>query len=232
MHTRLPEGELQALQTIDTCTLADAISVSKIRLRNEGYSNESIRCVLGNGGPMVGYAVTGRIRSSEPPMVGHNFVERQDWFKYVLSMPEPRIAVLQDVDSRPGTGAFWDETHAHIHHRLGCAGAVTNGAVRDIHKIGSTGFHLYAGSLSVSQGYAHIIEVGQPVEVGGLEIHPGDLIHGDIHGIIKVPKEIAAELPVNAARISFLRKQIVELCAAPEFSILTLMELLKELAER
>jgi len=65
-----------------------------------------------------------------------------------------------------------------------------------------------------------------------LEIHPGDLIHGDIHGIIKVPKEIAAELPVTAARISFLRKQIVELCAAPEFSILTLMELLKELAER
>jgi hypothetical protein len=47
-----------------------------------------------------------------------------------------------------------------------------------------------------------------------------------------VPKEIAAELPVTAARISFLRKQIVELCAAPEFSILTLMELLKELAER
>ena len=231
MHTRLPEGELQALQTIDTCTLADAISVSKIRLRNEGYSNESIRCVLGKGGPMVGYAVTGRIRSSEPPMVGHSFVERQDWFKYVLSMPEPRIAVLQDVDSRPGTGAFWDEAHARIHHRLGCAGAATNGAVREIHKIGLIGFHLYAGSLSVSQGYAHIIEMGQPVEVGGLEIHPGDLIHGDIHGIIKVPKEIAAELPANAARISFLRKQIVELCAAPEFSISTLMELLKELAE-
>ena len=232
MHVRLPEGELQALQTIDTCTLADAISMSKIRLRNEGYSNESIRWVLGKGGPMVGYAATGRIRSSEPPIVGANFVERQDWFKYVLSMPEPRIAVLQDVDSHPGTGAFWDEAHVRIHHRLGCAGAVTNGAVRDIHKIESTGFHLYAGSLSVSQGYAHIIEMGQPVEVGGLEVHPGDLIHGDIHGIIKVPKEIAAKLPANAARISFLRKQIVELCAAPEFSISTLMELLKELAEK
>jgi 4-hydroxy-4-methyl-2-oxoglutarate aldolase len=231
MQIKLPEEELHAIRTIDTCTLADAISISKIRLRNEGYSNASIRCILGNGGPMVGYAVTGRIRSAEPPMVGHSFIERQDWFKYIRTMPAPRIAVLQDVDGRQGAGAFWDEPHVRIHQRLGCVGAVTNGAVRDTSKIRPTGFHLYAGSLSVSQAYAHIIEVGQPVEVGGLEINPGDLIHGDVHGIIKVPKEIVSVLPKEAARVSFLRKQIAELCAAPELSISTLMEILKELAE-
>jgi len=186
MQHRLPDEQIQAIRLIDTCTLADAISISKARLRNQGYSDESIQCVLEGRGSMVGYAVTGRIRSSEPPMVGHTFVERQDWFNYVLSMPEPRIVVLQDVDGRPGTGALWDEVHARIHKRLGCIGAVTNGAVRDVPGIRATGLYLYAGRLSVSQGYAHIIDMGRPAEVGGLEINPGDLIHGDLQGMGKV----------------------------------------------
>jgi regulator of RNase E activity RraA len=231
MKSRLPDEQIQAIHLVDTCTLADAVALCKGRLRNQGYSNESIQCVLEGHSPMAGYAVTGRIRSSEPPMVGNTFVERQDWFKYVLSMPEPRVVVLQDVDSRPGVGAFWDEIHARIHARLGCIGAVTNGAARDIPKIRATGFSLYAGSLSVAQGYAHIIDMGEPVEVGGLEISPGDLIHGDLHGIITVPKEIVAELPGLAGRISQLRQQITDLCAAPELSISNLMELLKELAD-
>jgi len=231
MQSRLPDGQVQAIQGIDTCTLADAISLSRTRLRNQGYSNGSIRCVLEKSRPMVGYAVPGRIRSSEPPMVGRDFVERRDWLKYVMSVPEPRVAVLEDIDGNLGAGAFWDEAHARVHLRLGCVGAVTNGAVRDVDKIRSTGFHLYAGSLSAAQGYAHIIDMGQPVEVGGLEIQPGDLIHGDIHGIIIVPTEILAELPRLAARISFLRKQIAELCAAPHMPLETAMELLKELAE-
>ncbi len=231
MKSKSPEELIQAIRMIDTCALADAIAMTKVRLRNQGYSNQSIRGILGNGGPMVGYAVTGRIRSSEPPMVGQDFVERQDWLKYVLSMPEPRVVVLQDMDHHPGTGAFWDEAHARIHLRLGCVGAVTNGAVRDIHKIQSTGFHLYAGNISVARGYAHIIAMDQPVEVGGLEINPGDLIHGDTHGIINVPLEVLADLPGNAARITFLRNRIAELCAAQELSLPDIMKLLKELAE-
>lgn len=231
MQNRLSEEQVQAIRRINTCTLADAIASSKARLRNQGYSNESIQCVLEGRSPIVGYAVTGRIRSSEPPMVGHTFVERQDWFKYIQSMPEPRVIVLQDVDSQPGVGAFWDEIHARIHMRLGCIGAITNGAAREIPKIRATGFAIYAGNLSVAQAYAHIIDMGQPVEVGGLEISPGDLIHGDVHGIMTVPKDVIAELPGLAGRISQLRQQINELCDAPELSISNLMELLKELAD-
>lgn len=231
MQNRLPEEQVQAIRNIDTCTLADAIAASKTRLRNLGYSDDSIHCVLEGHSPMVGYAVTGRIRSSEPPMVGHTFVERQDWFKYVQSMPEPRVIVLQDVDTRTGVGAFWDEIHARIHSRLGCIGAITNGAVREIPKIRATGFSLYAGSLSIARAYAHIIDMGQPVEVGGLEISPGDLIHGDLHGITTVPKDVIKELPGLADRILQLRQQIVGLCAAPELSLSNLMELLKELAD-
>ena len=101
---------------------------------------------------MVGYAVPGRIRSAEPPVMGRRFVERMDWLNYIVTIPAPRVVVLQDVDHIPGTGAFWDEVHARIHLRLDCVGAVTNGAVRDLPKIKPTGFSLYAASVSAAQG--------------------------------------------------------------------------------
>ncbi len=179
--------------------------------------------------PMVGHAVTGRIRSAEPPVMGRRFVERGDWFNYVMTIPEPRVVVLQDIDHQPGCGAFWDLAHVRMHLRLGCVGAVTNGAVRDLPRIRPTGFHLYAGCLSVAQGYAHIVDVGGTVEVGGLMINPGDLIHGDIHGIVLVPRGVLADLPGTAERILEKQTRLAEFCASPEFSFARLMSLLEDL---
>jgi len=147
-----------------------------------------------------------------------------------MTIPEPRIAVLQDVDTKPGAGAFWDETHARIHLRLGCIGAVTNGAVRELPAIRATGFHLFAGSLSAAEGYAHIIDIGRPVEVANLVIHPGDLIHGDLHGVVHIPKEVGAQVPETAGRIIGIRRQVADLCSSSlEFSLERLMALLKDL---
>ena len=221
--------QLQSLRKLDACVVADAIAALNVRLRNQGYSNRQIRCMFEGPVPMVGYAVTGRMRSAEPPVVGHRFVERSDWFRYVKTIPEPRVAVLQDLDSAPGKGAFWDEIHARIHLRLGCVGAVTNGAVRDLPKIRTTGFSLFAGSVSPAQGYAHIVEVGHPVEIGGLMISSGDLIHGDMHGIIRVPMEVVPELLRIASRIAETRGRVADLCASPDFSIDRVMALLNEL---
>jgi regulator of RNase E activity RraA len=229
MQVKPSDSQLRAISLIDTCTVTDAIATLKVRLRNQGYSNGMIRCIYENAVPMVGYAVTGRIRSAEPPVMGHYFVERNDWLQYITTIPEPRIAVLQDMDSSPGKGAFWDEVHARIHLRLGCAGAITNGAVRDLPAIQQMGFCIYAGYVSTAQGYAHIIDMGGPVEVGGLVVHPGDLIHGDRHGFVLIPQEVVPELPSAATKVLKVRKRVADLCASPEFSIDRVKELLKEL---
>ncbi len=229
MQDRLPEAQLNAIRQVDTCSVTDAIASLNIRLRNQGYSSGRIRCMFRNPVPMVGYAVTGRVRSAEPPVMGRRFVEREDWFKHVMSAPEPRVVVLQDVDHTPGSGAFWDEIHARIHMRLGCVGAVTNGSVRELSAIQSMGFYLYAGSVSAARGYAHIIDLGMPVEVAGLTISPGDLIHGDEHGFVLVPRAAVAKVPEAAGRVRSLRNRVNEYCAAPDFRLEGLMELLKEL---
>ncbi|HYK89778.1 MAG TPA: RraA family protein [Acidobacteriota bacterium] len=229
MQEKLPDGQLDAIRHLDTCIVADAISALRVRLRNQGYSNGSLRCMFENPVPMMGYAVTGRIRCAEPPMVGQRFVENREWFKYITNLPDPRVVVLQDVDHAPGSGAFWDEVRARIHQRLGCVGAVTNGAVRELAKVRGTGFYLFAGSVTSSGGYAHIIDVGHPVEVGGLVIHPGDLIHGDVHGIVTVPRESLAALPGTARKILEIREQVSGLCASADFTPEKLMTLLANL---
>ena len=76
------------------------------------------------------------------------------------------------------------EIHATIGMALKCVGCVTNGAVRDFPAVEAMGFQMYAGNVSVSHAYAHIIEFGEPVEIGGLKISSGDLLHGDRHGIL------------------------------------------------
>jgi regulator of RNase E activity RraA len=168
---------------------------------------------------MLGYAVTGRIRTSEPPMKGSCYYDRMDWWSYLASLPEPRVMVIEDVDDPPGVGAFVGEIHAAIGKALNCVGCVTNGAVRDLVSVKALGFSLFAGSVAVSHSYAHIIDFGGPVEVGGLIVRPGELIHGDRNGVHVIPLEVAEDVPGVARRIQDEERELMGFCRSRDFSL-------------
>lgn len=215
---------LQALQSLDTCTVANAIEAFDVRLRNEGYAGPAVQAMTPCPAPVAGYAVTARIRCSSLPMEGGVYVDRTDWWDHVLTVPGPRIAVIEDIDEAPGTGSFLGEVHAAILQALGCVAAVTNGSVRDLPAISASGFRLFAGHLSVSHAYVHIVEFGRPVKVGGLEVRPGDLLHADVHGVLSVPAEIAADIPETAARQVEQERRVLELCRQGNVTIQQLRE--------
>ncbi len=216
--------DLENLSGIDTCTVSNAIERLNVRLRNEGFVSGTAHCQFPDLGPMVGYAATGRIRTSSPPMTHRCYYDRMDWWTYVASLPEPRVIVLQDVEPTPGVGAFVGEIHASIGHALKCRGCVTNGAVRDLPAVAAMGFKLFAGCVAVSHAYAHIIEFGEPVEIGGLKIHSGDLIHGDRHGVLTIPFEVAGKVAEEAAKIVHEERELLRYCDSPQFSLEGLAE--------
>jgi len=218
----------EALRRLDTCTVCNAIETFNIRLRNEGFADSGVRCLFPQLRPMVGYAVTAKIRCSGPPVEGHAYLERTDWWNIILSIPAPRVVVLEDMDKMPGKGALLGEVHANILAALDCVGAVTNGAVRDLPAVSMMGFHLFARNVTVSHSYAHIVSIGGPVEVGGLEIRPGDLLHGDVHGVLVIPPQVAAEIPRIAERIQDKERRLIGLCRAPDFSLEKLRRLVRE----
>jgi 4-hydroxy-4-methyl-2-oxoglutarate aldolase len=119
--------------------------------------------------------------------------------------------------------------HAGILRALGCVGYVTDGAVRELPRVKDLGLQLFAGNVTVSHAYAHIFDFGSKVKVGGLGVQPGDLLHGDRHGLLSVPKEIASEIPAIATRLQRAEQEVIDFCRSREFSVDKLRQLLKGL---
>lgn len=84
------------------------------------------------------------------------------------------------------------------------AGAVLDGAVRDLTEIRRDyGFPVYARDVSpgTTLGRYRTVASQVPVQVGGVVVHPGDIIVGDIDGVVVVPRDRAAEVLAMAQEI-------------------------------
>ena len=222
----LTPSQFEAIRQFDTCVIANAIEQFDVRLRNVGFTRPGLRCVTQRGARLLGYASTSKVRTSEPPVTGRAYLDRTDWWDSVGRLPAPRIAVIQDVDPTPGSGACLGEVHAAILKALGCGGAITNGAVRDVPAVSNLNFPLFAPFVTASHSYMHIVDYGEPVEIFGLKIQTGDLLYADCHGVISIPLEIAPQLPEAAARIQAKERKIIDFCLSPDFSTETLVKLL------
>jgi len=216
MSEPLTRDELDALRAITTPTVANAIETFNVRPRNEGFMEPSVRCIFPELGAMVGYAVTAKIAAREraakplPPW---------EMWEALSVVPGPRIVVIEDLDYPNPIGSFWGEVNGSIYKGLGCAGAVTNGGVRDLPEVRATGFHFFASCVLVSHAYVHLVEVGTPVSVGGLTVRRGDLLHGDEHGVISIPLEIARDIPGAAERVERYERPIIDFARSPDCGV-------------
>jgi regulator of RNase E activity RraA len=210
---------LEFLRHTDTCTVSNAIETFRVRMRNEGFIQGTARAMFPHHEPVAGYAVTGHIRTTAPPITNLCYYQRMDWWRYVAGLPAPRIIVMAEMGRDTGTGGFVGEIHAHIARALGCVAYVSNGTIRDVEALEKMRFPCFAGGVSVSHAYAHVIDFGEPVEIGGLRIAPGDLLHCDRHGVQTIPMEIAHRLPAAVERITAHEASLIELCQSPDFSL-------------
>jgi 4-hydroxy-4-methyl-2-oxoglutarate aldolase len=226
MNVPLAPEQLESLRRLDGCTLANAIETFHKRRRNESYTNQSIKCLFPKLSPIVGYAATVKICGSVLPTADEVCPDRTDWWDYILSLPAPRIVVVQDVAMKIGLCSFLGAIHANILHALGCVGALTNGSAHDLPDVERSAFQMYAGGVCISHSYVHIDQMGTPVEIGGLTIRSGDLLHGDLHGVQTIPMDVADKIEPVAAQIARKEKTLIELCQSKEFSLQKLREVL------
>lgn len=188
----LTAAQIADLEQFDTPTVANAIEFFNVRPKTAGFMRPGIRKVFDNGKRMVGYAVTARISATTPPTEAQKPLAAK-YYASVKAAPKPAVTVLQDLDPAP-TGSFWGEVQVSIHRALGCVGVITNGGVRDLDEVKSLDFEYFSSCLLVSHAYIHVEAVDCPVEVGGLSIRPGDLLHADIHGVAVIPAAVAPHL--------------------------------------
>ncbi len=125
---------------------------------------------------------------------------------------EIEIALLDDL--KPGDVAVvacngpttriapWGELLTTASMARGAVGCVTDGLVRDLRHIKRLDFPVFHGGIGPldSRGRARMIEMDTPVECGGVAVRSGDIVFGDIDGVVVIPEEKSEEIIERARK--------------------------------
>jgi regulator of RNase E activity RraA len=221
---------LEGLRAFDTPTICNALESILPESRSSGFNRRPLFSPSGRSRPVVGYACTARIQSRES-LRGDAVARRLEYYADIERSPRPSLALVQDIDSPDrGLGAFWGEIQTNVHLALGCSGVITDGSVRDIDQIPEK-FFVLAGSVMPSHVFADIVDFNCAVNVAGVTVHPGDLVHADHHGMIIVPEEAVPALPAAATLISRKERIILDACRLEGFSVNHLRRAFEEMDE-
>lgn len=194
MSEELSRGELLRLKRFSTPTIYNGWEQISQVDRRTVVNRTDVRDFMPQSGPMVGYAVTLEVQPSNPDHIRDNPDAPRQYREYVESVAGPKIVVLKDADSPNIIGTYFGEVNASLHRALGCVGIITDGGVRDVTEMASVGFKALASRLCVGHAFAWPVRWGMEVEVFGLPIRSGQLIHADQHGFMVIPEEDQKEV--------------------------------------
>jgi regulator of RNase E activity RraA len=219
-ETAIPDELLALLRRIDTPTVCNAIEVAQARRGFDRYTAGTMQHSRPGDPPIVGFARTAKIAGRNPPTDDPAVIRQRriDYFRSMAAGPNPSAAVIEDIDHPDCVAGWWGEVHVAVHKGLGLAGAVTNGVMRDL-DVMDDGFPVLAGSIGVSHGYVHVVEIGTPVDVFGLRVAHGELIHADRHGALVIPRDVLPDLGDAVGTIVAAEALVLEPARQPGFGI-------------
>lgn len=199
MVVNLSQEELSALRRIDSPTIANAIETLNVRPRVMGYVGYDIRCMFPALPPTVGYALTCTVDSTTEGRQGIGF---HVLYERLKTAPKPAIVVMQDVGTDRLHSCHAGEVMSTTMKHLGAIGILTDGGLRDVKEVQALGnFQYFCAGLVVAHGNPICVSVGDEVTISGMHVHSGDLLHGDINGILHIPDECAHQVAEAAHRV-------------------------------
>ena len=199
MTINLSYEQLSALRRIDSPTIANAIETFNVRPRVFGYVGYDIRCMFPDLLPTVGYALTCTVDSTTEGRQGIGF---NVLYELLKSAPKPAIVVMQDVGTDRLHSCHAGEVMSTTMKHLGAVGILTDGGLRDVKEVRSLGgFQYFCAGLVVAHGNPICVSIGEEVTVSGMRVRSGDLLHGDINGILHIPDECAVQVAEAAYQI-------------------------------
>jgi 4-hydroxy-4-methyl-2-oxoglutarate aldolase len=215
MVAKLSYEQLSTLRRIDSPTISNAIETFKVRPRVAGYVGYDIRCIFPELPPTVGYAVTCTVDSTTEGRQGIGF---NKLYELLANAPKPAIVVMQDVGHDRLHSCHAGEVMSTTMKQLGAVGILTDGGLRDAKEVRVLGgFQYFCAGLVVSHGNPICVSVGDEVTISGMRVRMGDLLHGDVNGVVHIPDECADQVAEAAYQIWAREEETLRRVMSPEF---------------
>jgi len=217
-HSESNDAWIDQLKGVDSPTLSNAIETLKLRPHAEGFTPLQIRCLFPEFGRMCGYAVTAQVETMTQmhPTEESTFLEL---FQAVEASLKPAVVVFQELGGHGDHAAHCGEVMGTIFTRLGAVGLVSDCGVRDLPEVRALGFHYFSRGAVVSHASFRIVRVGVPVQIHGLAIQPGDLLHGDENGLLQIPNAAHDKLLAAVEAVRSRERKLMDLVRGPDFDV-------------
>jgi len=214
----LTTEQLDALRRIDSPTVANAIERFDIRPRVDGFAGWELRCAFPEIGTTIGYALTCTADSTTNSRVDERGLLRL--WDALEKAPKPAVLVIKDIGPERSRSCHMGEVMATTAKALGGVGCVSDGGLRDVMEVRALGgFQYFCPGFVVSHGKPVILDVNIEVTLAGLAVRPGDLLHGDVNGILVVPETVASRVADEAALVREAEREILEFVRKPGLTV-------------
>ena len=191
---------LEELQEFSAALLANTIDCIDPTPAYQRYMGGEIRSVTPQLRPTVGVTFTCEMDTSTPE--GHSdFGGYYQMLDDMSRLDEPKVFVIKTFGSRPNHECVLGDGMAKELYSCGCVGVVTDGGVRDVSDLLKVPFAAHSKGTTVHHGAMRIRAIGQTIEIGGITVKRGDIIHADSEGVIKIPTPCLGDLAVSARRM-------------------------------
>ncbi len=161
--------------------------------------------------PMVGEAFTLRyIPAREDIDVLSAFTDYDHPQRAAIEQAPPGSVLVMDCRGADRAAAAGDILMTRLARR-GVAGMVSDGSVRDSGKIAAMELPVYVKSRSAMTNLAlhHAVDLNVPIGCAGVPIYPGDVLVGDIDGVVCIPRHLVDEVAHEAAEMESMEAFIL-----------------------
>ena len=213
------------LKKYDTPTISNALDIYRNSRSADGYTKYPFISSNKKLEPIIGIARTAKIKAGSPPTMTPDQVTsiRINYYEYMsktslIHSEAPNVCIIEDLDWPNPTGSFWGEVNVALHKGLGLAGTITSGLLRDLDAI-DKGYQVLANGIGPSHAYVHVLEYGSSINIHGLHVNDGDIIHADQHGAVVIPSDA---LPMIESGINYMAKKekhLIEAAKQPNFDM-------------
>jgi len=209
MSTMTPQEMMAELRQFDTPSITNVVATypgaaTCLSLYNpwseNWYTDQTLRCMYPELGPLVGYAVTCVYSLPDP---GFNKLTFADVLDALDAMPKPTVLVLQQKfpPHLAGKVGLAGGNMVSAMKAIGCVGLISNGPSRDVDEVRPMQFQYMLTGITPGHGGQAVQAVNVPVSVCGMDVAPGEIIHMDENGAVKFPADKLAAVLENVRKL-------------------------------